>query len=72
MFFARLLNHVFDIEFAAFAGIELLDADLDLRTQRVELIEVIDQFACNTILLGFRQCFDPGDGVSQNFCHGQF
>ena len=69
MFFASQTNHVFNIELSTFASVELPDSNLDLGAKSVELIEVIDQFPRDAVLLGLRQRFDLGDGFSKNSRH---
>jgi hypothetical protein len=69
MLFARLPDDVLDIKFPPFAGIELSNANRDFRAQRIELIEIIDQLSRDAVLIRFRQRFNLGDGLSENFRH---
>jgi hypothetical protein len=55
MFLAGLLDHVFDVERLALAGIEFPNADVDLGAQLREAVDPLQQCTAELLLRRFGQ-----------------
>jgi hypothetical protein len=71
MFRTSLPDHIFNIERAPFAGVELADPNLDLGSKYTQLVQVVDQLTCDAILVSLGQRFDFRDCILQNLGHAE-
>ena len=48
----HLAQELFNIQLTTLAGVKLTNAFLDIRSERIELVQIVDQLPGNPILIG--------------------